>query len=123
MGFRMDVRHTKRMRWAAKAGLRLRQEAGTEEGSLVQLEKRARAQADCGRRSRAAVLQQPRMGLNVTRQVPFPGMFPSALQKYWDSDSLPLIRHGLEMSGPTLTKMVYTSLWCLHSNLDSSHSQ
>lgn len=87
MGFGMDVRHTKRMRWAAKAGLRLRQEAGTEEGSLVQLEKRARARADCGRRSRAAVLQQPRMGLNVTRQVPFPGMFPSALKKYWDRDT------------------------------------
>lgn len=140
LGFGIDVRQAKGMRWAAKAGLRLRQEAGTEERSLVQLEKKERAWADCRRRSQAAVLQQPHVGLNATSQIPFPGMFPSALQKYWDRDiafyssgrgwkcpapcSPKWYMHPHSVcSSPVLTRMVYTSLQCLHGNPDSSHSQ
>jgi len=44
VGFGTDIRHAKGIRWSAKAGLRLKQEEGTEERSLVQLEKRLR---DC----------------------------------------------------------------------------
>lgn len=39
--------------WAAKVGLKLKLEAGPEEGSLLWLEKSERAQADCRRRSQA----------------------------------------------------------------------
>lgn len=68
------------MIWTARAELRLRQDAGTEEKSLVQLEKRKKAWPDCGRRSQEAALQQSHVGLNAMRQISLPGMFPSALQ-------------------------------------------
>lgn len=65
------------MIFAAKAELRLRPEAGSEEKSLVQLEMRKKAWPGCGRGSQAAALH---MGLNAVRQILLPVMFPRALQ-------------------------------------------
>lgn len=80
LGFGIDIHHTKGMIWAARAELRLRQEAETEEKSLAQLEKRKRVWPDCGRRSQAAALQKSHVGLNAMRQIPLSVMFPSTLQ-------------------------------------------